>query len=65
MEGHWITRCIDPQGAMFALQGKRRAGAREAAEASQLTWAAEWGGFASRGKVLQSAAAKPKAKPKT
>jgi hypothetical protein len=65
MEGHWITRCIDPQGAMFALQGKRRAGAREAAEASQLTWAAEWGGFASRGKVLQSAAAKPKGKPKT
>jgi uncharacterized protein len=62
---HWITRCIDPQGAMFALQGKRRAGAREAAEASQLTWAAEWGGFASRGKVLQSAAAKPRAKPKT
>lgn len=62
--GHWITRCIDPQGAMFALQGKRREGAAEAPEAGQLTWAAEWGGFASRGKVLQSAA-KPKAKPKT
>jgi hypothetical protein len=60
--GHWITRCIDPQGAMFALQGKRGAGAKESPDASQLTWAAEWGGFASRGKVLQSAA-KPKAKP--
>ena len=24
--GHWITRCIDPQGAMFALQGKRQPG---------------------------------------
>ena len=61
--GHWIARCIDPQGAMFALQGKRRAGAQESPDASQLTWAAEWGGFASRGKVLQSAA-RPKAKPK-
>jgi predicted enzyme related to lactoylglutathione lyase len=57
--GHWISRCIDPQGAMFALQGKRRAGAKESADASQLTWSAEWGGFASRGKVLQSAG-KPK-----
>jgi uncharacterized protein len=61
--GHWITRCIDPQGAMFALQGKRRAGATESPDASQLTWTAEWGGFTSRGKVLQSAP-KPKAKPK-
>jgi hypothetical protein len=60
--GHWITRCIDPQGAMFALQGKRRGGT-EAPDATQLTWAAEWGGFASRGKVLRSAD-KPKAKPK-
>jgi predicted enzyme related to lactoylglutathione lyase len=61
--GRWISRCIDPQGAMFAVQGKRRAGAKESPDASQLTWSAEWGGFASRGKVLQSAG-KPKAKPK-
>ncbi len=61
--GHWISRCIDPQGAMFALQGKRRAGAKESPDASQLTWTAEWGGFASRGKVLQSAG-EPKTKPK-
>jgi uncharacterized protein len=61
--GHWITRCIDPQGAMFALQGKRRQGAKESPDAGQLTWTAEWGGFASRGKVLQSGG-KPKAKPK-
>jgi hypothetical protein len=60
--GHWITRCIDPQGAMFALQGKRRGG-MEAPDATELTWAAQWGGFASRGKVLQSAG-KSKAKPK-
>jgi uncharacterized protein len=60
--GHWITRCIDPQGAMFALQGKRRGGT-EAPDATELTWAAEWGGFASRGKVLRSAG-KPNAKPR-
>ncbi len=63
MEGHWISRCIDPQGAMFALQGERRPGAKESPDASQLTWTAEWGGFASRGKVLQSAG-KPKGKKK-
>ena len=61
--GSWITRCIDPQGAMFALQGQRRRGGVEAPEANELAWTAEWGGFASRGKVLQSAG-KPKAKPK-
>jgi hypothetical protein len=61
--GHWITRCIDPQGAMFALQGQRRQGAKESPDASQLTWAAEWGGFASRGKVLQTAG-QSKARPK-
>jgi hypothetical protein len=46
---------------MFALQGKRRQGAKESPDAGQLNWAAEWGGFASRGKVLQSAG-KSKAK---
>jgi hypothetical protein len=23
-DGRWVTQCIDPQGAFFALQGKRR-----------------------------------------
>ena len=22
--GRWIVQCMDPQGALFALQGKRR-----------------------------------------
>ena len=56
--GHWIARCIDPQGAMFALQGRRREGSAEAPDASQLTWSAEWGGFASRGKVIAGAKGK-------
>ena len=50
-DGSWITRCIDPQGAMFALQGKRSRSDIEA-PATELHWAAEWGGFASRGKVV-------------
>jgi predicted enzyme related to lactoylglutathione lyase len=62
--GHWISRCIDPQGAMFALQGKRREGSVESPDASELTWAAEWGGFASRGKVIAQPAGQPKTKPK-
>jgi predicted enzyme related to lactoylglutathione lyase len=52
--GHWIARCIDPQGAMFALQGKRKGGT-EAPEANELAWSAAWGGFASRGKVIAGA----------
>jgi uncharacterized protein len=51
MGGSWIARCIDPQGAMFALQGKR-SGSDTEAPAAELHWAAEWGGFASRGKVV-------------
>jgi hypothetical protein len=62
--GNWIARCIDPQGAMFALQGKRRPGSAEAPEAGELTWAAEWGDFTSRGKVLARPDTKSKAKPK-
>jgi uncharacterized protein len=64
MAGHWICRCIDPQGAMFALQGAQRADAKESQDASQLTWAAEWGGFTSRGKVVAQAG-KPKIGNKT
>lgn len=55
-DGSWIVRCIDPQGAMFSLQGKEGKTAVEPASTSELTWATDWGGFASRGKVI----AKPK-----
>jgi len=54
--GSWIVRCIDPQGAMFSLQGKTSQTVIEPAEIGELSWAADWGGFASRGKVV----AKPK-----
>jgi predicted enzyme related to lactoylglutathione lyase len=42
--GSWITRCADPQGAAFALQGERN---RDA-----VGWSTEWGGFASKGRLV-------------
>jgi uncharacterized protein len=63
--GSWIARCIDPQGAMFALQGRRsqkgikRAPASD--RASELGWSTEWGGISSKGRLL---AARPKSKSK-
>lgn len=59
--GSWIARCIDPQGAMFSLQGKTSQTVIEPASVSELGWSAEWGGFASRGKVV----AKPKGAERT
>jgi predicted enzyme related to lactoylglutathione lyase len=43
--GSWIARCVDPQGATFALQGKR-------GHDSMLGWSTEWSGFSSRGRLL-------------
>jgi predicted enzyme related to lactoylglutathione lyase len=43
--GIWIARCADPQGAAFALQGKR-------SHDSKLGWSTEWSGFSSRGRLL-------------
>jgi uncharacterized protein len=47
----WVVRCIDPQGAMFALQGATNASGIEQLSTAELRWSAEWGGFTSRGKV--------------
>lgn len=51
LKGVSFARCIDPQGAMFALRGPRGEGATEQAP-DELGFAAEWGGFASRGRVV-------------
>jgi predicted enzyme related to lactoylglutathione lyase len=45
--GIWIARCRDPQGAAFALQGKR-------GPASEVGWSAEWGNFSSKGRLQVS-----------
>jgi uncharacterized protein len=44
---NWIVRCADPQGAAFALQGKRREGG--------IGWSTEWGGFSSKGRLVTKA----------
>ena len=42
--GSWIARCMDPQGAPFALQGTRsRDGIR---------WSTEWQGISSQGRLV-------------
>jgi predicted enzyme related to lactoylglutathione lyase len=48
----WIARCVDPQGALFALQGAR--GRRDATQLSdsEVTWSAKWGGIASQGRIV-------------
>jgi predicted enzyme related to lactoylglutathione lyase len=45
--GIGIVRCRDPQGAAFGLEGKRGQGG--------VTWSSEWGGFSSRGKLINRA----------
>lgn len=45
--GSWIARCRDPQGAAFALQGKR--------SQQGIGWSTEWGGFSSKGRLVTNA----------
>jgi predicted enzyme related to lactoylglutathione lyase len=51
-DGSWITRCVDPQGAIFALQGSRTQDAIARDGASEVGWSTEWGGFSSRGRLV-------------
>jgi predicted enzyme related to lactoylglutathione lyase len=44
-DGSWIVRCTDPQGATFALQGKR--------SQDSVGWSTEWGEFSSKGKLVK------------
>jgi predicted enzyme related to lactoylglutathione lyase len=50
--GSWIVRCVDPHGAIFALQGKRRQDAIERDPASEVGWSTEWSGISSRGRLV-------------
>jgi predicted enzyme related to lactoylglutathione lyase len=40
-----IARCADPQGAVFALQGRL-------GQTSKLGWSTEWSGFSSKGRLV-------------
>ncbi len=51
-EGCWIARCVDPQGALFALQGARGQRDAERPSESEVAWSAKWGGIASQGRMV-------------
>jgi hypothetical protein len=55
--GSWIVRCTDPQGAVFALQGKRSRD--HIGREPEVGWTTEWGGFSSKGRLV----GKPRGKP--
>jgi uncharacterized protein len=50
-DGSWIARCVDPQGAIFALQGKSNERGAEQPTV-EIGWSSEWGSFASRGRIV-------------
>jgi uncharacterized protein len=50
--GSWIARCRDPQGATFALQGRRSQVGIAQAPASEIGWSTAWGGVSSRGRMV-------------
>jgi predicted enzyme related to lactoylglutathione lyase len=48
----WIARCVDPQGALFALQGVRGRRDAEQPSVAEVSWSAKWGGIASQGRMV-------------
>ncbi|WP_027530319.1 VOC family protein [Bradyrhizobium sp. WSM3983] len=51
-DGCWILRCVDPQGALFALQGAWDQKGIERSSASEVSWSAKWGDIASQGRMV-------------
>jgi len=52
LDGGWISRCADPQGAFFALQGTRSEDGIARVPASEVGWSTEWSGISSRGRLV-------------
>jgi predicted enzyme related to lactoylglutathione lyase len=50
--GGWIARCWDPQGAAFAIQGKRSQDGIGRPPASEVGWSTAWGGVSSKGRII-------------
>jgi predicted enzyme related to lactoylglutathione lyase len=48
-DGNWMLRCTDPQGAIFALLGKRSV---EHGSTAQVKWSTDWDGLSLHGKLL-------------
>jgi uncharacterized protein len=61
----WIAWCVDPQGAMFALQAASNQSGVERPSAAELGRSTAWGAFASRGRLVAGPpASRPGSKPK-
>lgn len=48
----WIVRCVDPQGALFTLQGAWDRKGIGRSSISEVSWSAKWGDIASRGRMV-------------
>lgn len=48
----WIVRCVDPQGALFTLQGAWDRKGIERPSTSEVSWSAKWGDIASQGRMV-------------
>jgi len=60
----WIAWCVDPQGAMFALQAASNQSGVERPSSAELGWSTTWGAFASRGRLVAGPpASRPASKP--
>jgi predicted enzyme related to lactoylglutathione lyase len=51
-DGCWIVRCVDPQGALFALQGAWDQKGIKRSSAPEVSWSAKWGGIATQGRMV-------------
>jgi predicted enzyme related to lactoylglutathione lyase len=51
-DGCWIARCVDPQGALFALQGAGNRKDAEQPSTAEVSWSARWGDIASQGSMV-------------
>jgi len=51
-DGCWIARCVDPQGALFALQGGRGQTDIAPSAGTEVGWSAKWDGMTSHGRMV-------------
>jgi predicted enzyme related to lactoylglutathione lyase len=50
--GSWIARYVDPQGAIFALQGGRDPSHIVPIKGAEVSWSTEWRGISTRGRMV-------------
>jgi predicted enzyme related to lactoylglutathione lyase len=48
----WMVRCVDPQGALFTLQGAWDQTGLARSSAAEVSWTAKWGDIASQGRMV-------------